>query len=134
MRFNLSIREKYAIEHLKYVFSYVLQILLILFLITLLVKEFYPTFVDSMINTNWFMLIVIVFGALSILFPVKREKRKEEFGWKDKVLTIGLGILGAAIIFLKLRELGWIGYVISIIGGLIIILLIWLILTEENTL
>jgi len=78
------------------------------------------------------MLIVIVFGALSILFPVEKTERKEEFNLRDKLLIIGLGVLGAAIIFLKLKELGWIGYVISILGGLIIALLSWLLLTEND--
>ena len=132
MRFNLSYEERRVWEHAKYIFSYVFQTLLILFLIVLLVKEFYPSFIDTRINVSWFMLIVIVFGALSILFPVEKTERKEEFNLRDKLLIIGLGVLGAAIIFLKLKELGWIGYVISILGGLIIALLSWLLLTEND--
>ena len=82
---------------------------------------------------NWFMFAVIIIGALSILFPPKEQKRKEEqVTWKDKVLIIFLGILGGVIIFLKLNNLGWIGYVISVLGGLIIILLSWLVLTEKE--
>jgi len=50
MRFNLSYEERRVWEHAKYIFSYVFQTLLILFLIVLLVKEFYPSFIDTRIN------------------------------------------------------------------------------------
>lgn len=135
MKINLTQKEKYVFEHFRQIFSYVFQTLLFLFLIALLIKEFYPDFVNSRININWFMLAVIIFGALSILFPPKHKKQEEqekEVTWKDKVMIIALGILGAIIIFLKLRNLGWIGYVIAGLGGLIIILLSWLILTEKD--
>lgn len=84
------------------------------------------------------MLVVIVFGALSILFPPKYRKqdadmeKEQKVRKKDIVLIVLLGILGGFIIFLKLRDLGWIGYVIAGLGGLIIILLSWLLLTEKG--
>ena len=83
------------------------------------------------------MLVVIIFGALSIIFPPAKQEEKIEMGNKevtkrDIILIIGLGILGGVIIFLKLKSLGWIGYIISILGGLIIVLLSWLLLTEKD--
>lgn len=132
MKLHLSEKERYIIEHAKHTFNYVFQILLILFLLTLLVQQFYPDFVNSKININWFMIVVIVFGALSIIFPVTHKKEDKPATKKDLFLVISLGILGAIIIFLKLRNLGWISYVISALGGLIIILLSWMILTEKD--
>ncbi|MFA5173555.1 MAG: hypothetical protein WC438_00050 [Candidatus Pacearchaeota archaeon] len=136
MRLHLTPKEEYILEHLRHIFSYVFQTLLILFLVTLLTREFYPDFIDSLININWFMLAVIIIGAISILFPPKQR----EFSFdlqrnptkKDLYLIIFLGILGAVIIFLKLKTLGWISYLISMLGGIIIILLSWLILTEKE--
>jgi len=133
MKLNLTPREERIITHLKYIFSYVFQALLFLFLITLLLQQFYPNQVKSYININWFMIIVIIFGALSILFPPEQLIKKEKpVTIKDYILITGLGILGGVIIFMKINNLGWIGYVISILGGLIIILLSWLILTEKD--
>ena len=135
MKFNLTEKERIFWEHAKHVFSFVFQTLLLVFLLVLLLREFYPDRVNAYININWFMIVVIVFGALSILFPPSREDEhgmEREPTSKDKTLVISLGILGAVIIFLKIRTLGWIGYVISILGGLIIILLSWLILNEKN--
>ena len=120
-------------ESIRQILNISFQIILFLFLITLLLQQFYAFEVNSRINVNWFMFAVIIIGALSILFPPKEQKRKEEqVTWKDKVLIIFLGILGGVIIFLKLNNLGWIGYVISVLGGLIIILLSWLVLTEKE--
>lgn len=120
-------------ESIRQILNISFQIILFLFLITLLLQQFYAFEVNSRINVNWFMFAVIVIGALSILFPPLPPKKKETpVTLKDKVLIIFLGILGGVIIFLKLNALGWIGYVISVLGGLIIILLSWLVLTEKD--
>lgn len=121
-------------EFIKQISSYTFQILLFLFLLTLLIQQFCPIEVGSRININWFMFAVIIVGAISILFPPKSEEKKEfkKPTLKDLVLIIGMGILGAIIIFLKLKELGWIGYLISILGGAIIILLSWLLINERD--
>ncbi len=136
MIFNLTTRQEYVLEHFREIFNDVFKVLLFVFLITLLVREFYPTFINSRININWFMFVVIVFGAISILFPpkYKEEKRREQKKLRliDIIFIVAGGILGGVIIFLKLRDLGWIGYVISALGALIIIILSWLILTEKD--
>ncbi len=133
MKFNLSYKERIVWEHAKHIFSYVFQVLLFAFLVILLIREFNRALVDSLINVNWFMVVVIIFGALSIFFPIEKKEENKEATKKDLLLIIGLGILGAIIIFLKLRVLGWIGYLIAGLGGLIIVLLSWLLLTEKDT-
>lgn len=132
MKITLSEKNKLIFEHGKYIINYVFQALLIIFLFTLLVQQFYSDFIKSLFNINWFMIIVIVFGAISILFPPETETNsKKPINWKDIIFILILGILGGIIIFLKLKNIGWISYVISILGGLIIILLSWLVLTED---
>ncbi len=134
MRINLSEKNIELIDNLKYIVSYVFQALLILFLITLLAQQFYPEFINSIVNVNWFMIIVIISGAISILFPHQQSLEiKKPINWKDIIFILILGILGGIIIFLKLKTAGWISYVISSLGGLIIILLSWLVLTEDNS-
>lgn len=133
MKIALSEKEKRVAEHLKYIFSYVFQSLLFIFLIALLLQQFYPEQIKSYININWFMIVVIIFGALTILFPQEPFIKKEKLvDWKDYIFIIILGIVGGIIILLKIKNLGWIGYVISMLGALIIILLSWLILTEKE--
>jgi hypothetical protein len=133
MKLNLSHKEEIFAEYVKYIFSYVFQALLFVFLITLLLQQFYPNQVKSYVNINWFMIIVIIFGAVSIIFPPQPVIKKEKpANWKHFSFIGLLGILGGIIIFLKIKNLGWIGYVISILGGLIIIFLSYLVLTEKD--
>jgi NhaP-type Na+/H+ or K+/H+ antiporter len=133
MDFYSTSKTRHVLEHFKHIFSQVFQTLLFLFLIALLIQQFYPSWINSRININGFMFAVILFGAISILFPPKHEKHSEKpANWKDFIFILLLGIIGGIIIFLKIKSLGWIGYVISILGGLIIILLSWLILTEKE--
>ena len=133
MKINLTEKEEYVLEHARYIFSYVFQTLLFIFLLTLLAQQFYPDYINSLININWFMFAVIIVGAISILFPPKQiERNIHALTWKDLIFIIILGILGGIIIFLKIKTLGWISYVIPILGGAIIILLSWLILTEKE--
>ena len=133
MKLNLTEKEEKILEYVRYIFSYVFQILLFLFLITLLLQQFYPGEVKSYININWFMFIVILFGAVSILFPAKQITKKDsKINYKDLIFIAILGVLGGIIIFLKIKNLGLIGIIISILGGLIIIILSWLILTEKE--
>jgi hypothetical protein len=133
MKLNLSDKEIKLIDHLKFIFSYVFQTLLFLFLFTLLAQQFYPEYINSHININWFMLVVIIFGALSIIFPpediIKKESKTKPY---DYLLILVLGLVGGFIIFLKLNSLGWISYIIASLGGLIIILLSYLILVDKD--
>lgn len=124
---------KEVFETVKQVLNYSFQIILFLFLITLLIQQFYPFEVNSTININWFMFAVIIIGALSILFPTQKEGDKfHKITWKDYIFVITLGILGGLIIFIKLKDLGWLSGVISILGGLTIIFLSWLVLQEKD--
>ncbi len=133
MKINLNDRQRVIIEHARFVINYVFQTLLILFLLTLIIQQFYPDFIASRININWFMAIVIIFGAISILFPPESAiEAKKPASIKDLIFIVILGIIGGIIIFLKLKNTGWISYIISILGGLVIILLSWLVLTEDE--
>ncbi len=133
MRLHLTEKEQLIAEYVKHIVSNVFQFLLFAFLLILLAKEFYPKIINSYVNINWFMIIVIILGAISIIFPPKKENKEEGKPKKsDFVLIIFLGVIGAILIYLKLRNLGWISYVISILGGFIIIILSWLLLTEKD--
>lgn len=121
---------------------------LILYLILLLIEQFKDTkfvreslfFEKSPIEwfltgrMNWLLGFVIAIGIISVLIgKTKTQKRaKEKTQLKDYLFVFGLGILGALLIFYKTKELDWISYLISIISGLLIILLSFIILKEEE--
>jgi len=126
------------------IFSYSL----IFYLILLLIGEFQDAeFVQKTLllegspikwflkgRMNWLLGFVIFTGIISVLTgkPEIQKAAKEKIKLKDYLFILGLGILGALLIFYKTKELGWIAYVISIISGLLIILLSIIILKEED--
>jgi predicted membrane channel-forming protein YqfA (hemolysin III family) len=121
-------------ESLRTIANYVFQSLLFLFLVVLLLQQFFPLEVASALNINWFMLVVIVIGALSIFFPPKKlEKRiHEKTTKKDYAFIILLGLIGFLLIKIKTAPLGWLSWAISILGGTIIILLSIMVLEEDE--
>ena len=87
--------------------------------------------VGSIINITYFILIVIIFGIITILSNEVKPRKKQSVTKKDYILTFFMGILGTIIIFLKLKEIGWIAYLISFFGGFLIIFLYILFLKED---
>ncbi len=110
------------------------QILLVIYLILLLVNEF----VSISFNLNYLLIPVIAFGVLTAIFPYKPKEEKKDLRKKlveytsGMILTFILGIVGAVLIFIKTRDLGWISYLISAISGILIILVGFLIYQEDE--
>jgi hypothetical protein len=119
-------------RELRYISGSVFQGILIIFLLTLLVREFYPDYVDHYISITYFMIVVIVLGAVAILTQREIEPVYKEPTLFEKILPIPLGIIGAVLVFLKLKEIGWIAYLIAGLAGLLIIFLSYMMFEEEE--
>lgn len=116
-------------EDLKLSFNYVFQFLLISYLVLLLINEFKKII---FLNLNYLMIAVMLFGILTILFPAKIKKEKLKIKRKHVLYIILLGVIGAIIIYIKIKELGWLSYLISAIAGILIILLSYIVLKDED--
>ena len=125
---KLEIKNKTAAEIINASF----QSLLVLYLVLLLAEQIWPYSVSWYLNLNYLLIIVIIAGVLSVF--TKQEKRKKEpITRRDYIYITVLSILGFIIIFIKTEELGWLSYVISIIAGILIFLLSYLVLEgDEN--
>lgn len=105
-------------------------VLLITFLLLILVETIFEGSVSYYVNLNYLLIILIVVGIAAVLTtPGKAEMVKgEHLTTKSVLMIICAGIGGAAIIWYKTQEIGWLSYVISAVsGGLIVLLsmLIW---------
>ncbi|MFW5704387.1 MAG: hypothetical protein ACOCXG_00965 [Nanoarchaeota archaeon] len=101
---------------------------LVIYLMLLVLNEFSKVI---FVNLNVFLGLVIVLGVISILNEPK-SKREDRILKKDYVLGVVLGIVGGVLIFVKTKELGWLSVIISIISVVLIILVSFLILEEED--
>lgn len=127
--FSLSYAEGRK-EGFKIILNSTFQYLLIIYLILLLIDQFNPI---RFLNLNYLLVASLIFGILSAIFPYKEESTFTRQNKKqDYFLILGLGILGAILIFIKTKELGWLSYMISTIAGILIILLSYLVLQEEE--
>lgn len=107
--------------------------LLVTFLLLLLVETVWEKSVSTFMNINYFLIIVIVSGAISVLTRTEGEKMEKVNSTKKDYLYIGtLGIAGALIVWYKIKDIGMLAYLISIVAGVLIILLSLLLFEEDE--
>ena len=117
--------------HSASIINHAFQILLVTYLLLLLIEQIWTGIVSVYFNLNYLLIIVIVSGILDV-FSEHPKKEKENVNKKDYVFVIILGLAGFFIIKLKTSTLGWLSWLISIIAGILIILLSFLVLEEDE--
>ena len=110
--------------------NHLFQTVLITYLMLLLLEQLFPGFVSVYLNLNYLLALVILIGIIDVFS--EHEIKEAKATKKDYFFIIALGILGSLIIFYKTKSLGFISYMISIIAGVLIILLSFLVLSEDK--
>jgi len=111
------------------------QIILFIFLITLLIHEFKPLYVEHYISLDYFLIIMIALGVLAILFKPEKSPEYEQPGEltkKDYIFIAIAGIVGAFIVWYRLMDIGWVSYLIGAMSGILIITLSILMIKEPE--
>ena len=108
--------------------------LLITYLLLLLIETIFPASVSRYLDLNYWFIAVIVTGVITVLSRQESEKRElKRTIHKGNIVTfICTGVIGAALIWYKTRDVGWLSYLISLIGGILIILLSMLIWQNDG--
>jgi len=136
-------KEKSFFDYLRKIFSNAFLIVMVLFLVTLLIRELFPDFLNTLVNCStelcgeeilaWMLFLIIVLGILNLIFPTRYFVNVEkEVVRKDFVLIVLLGTLIGFNVFLRLEETGWLGYLISLIAGLAVISISILVLIKKR--
>ena len=109
-------------------------ILLVTYLLLILFEALFEGSVSSYLHLNYLLITVIVFGVGAVLAaPGKAERVKgEHLTAKNFIMIICAGLGGAAIIWYKTREIGWLSYIISVVSGGLIVLLSMLIWRDDE--
>jgi FlaA1/EpsC-like NDP-sugar epimerase len=109
------------------------SILLVTFLLLLLAETIWAGSVSAYMNINYFLIVVIISGVMSILTRKEEEKvEKVDLTKKDYFYIGALGAAGSLIILYKIKDIGNPAYLISFIAGALIILLSLLIFKEDE--
>ena len=110
--------------------------LLVTYLLLLLIETIFPDSVSRYLNLNYWLIAVIVTGIITVLTrqeitkPQEKEEKHPDTG--NIIVLICIGVIGAALIWYKTREIGWLSYLISIVGGAMIVLLSMLIWQNDG--
>lgn len=111
----------------------ILSILLPVFLIILFIEQFFGNSLERFLNINIILIILIVSGSFYAISTKEKkiEPQKYEIKRKDILFIILLGIIGAVLIWIKIKGYGPISYYISIVSGFFIIIFLYYILKGE---
>jgi hypothetical protein len=109
-------------------------ILLVSYLLLVLFETIFEGSVSAYINLNYLLIAVIVIGIAAVLsLSGKAEMEKaERLSARDILVIVLAGLGGAAIVWWKTREMGWLSYVISVVSGGLIVLLTMLVWREDG--
>jgi len=108
-------------------------ILLVTYLILLLIETIFPGSVSRYLNLNYWLIAVIITGVITVLSRQESEKPEEKSINTGNIITlVCIGLIGAALIWYKTREIGWLSYLISLVGGILIVLLSILIWQKDG--
>lgn len=126
LMFLLQIRK---LNDFRAIVNFLFQLFLVVYLILLLINEFVAV---KFMNLNYLLVLTIISGVLTVIFPVKKEVEEKPMKSFDKVLIYVLAIIGMILIFIKTKDLGWLSYVISIISGVLIVLVGYLVYEDDE--
>jgi len=111
----------------------IFEISLIVYLALFLIDEIASGFVSNFFNINYILTICIIFGAITALNQKNEEpKTLQPLKKYDYVLMISLAVLAVIVVFVKIKEIGALAWPISILSGILIFLISYLFLNNEN--
>jgi hypothetical protein len=108
--------------------------LLAVYLLLLLLETIFPESVSRFLNLNYLLLAVIASGIVTTLTlkDTGNEKEGRRLTGYNIIILVCIGLGGAALIWYQTQEIGWLSYVISLAGGVLIVLLSLLIWKKDE--
>jgi hypothetical protein len=115
--------------------SEIFKVSLISYLLAYLIENFKAGFIADYFNLNILLWLTIISGVLSVWIKgdeVEKKKEPQKIKVRDYVFIVLLGLASMALIYYKIKTIGWLAYLIAPISGVIVILLSILLLNDES--
>lgn len=102
------------------------------YIILLLIEQLFG-FVSLYLNLNLLLMVLIIVGVFYYPLQIREDREKEKrLNKYDNVFIWVIGILGCLLIYINVRELGWISYIITFSSLILIILSSYLLCLKKN--
>ncbi len=120
-------------DNLAIIFQEIFQVMLSGYLIFLLAETIKEGIISNFFNLNILLLIVLVSGVGTAIFPVKKEEKnvKVNTDW-DFIYIWTFALLSGVIVYYKTYSMGKISYVISIIASVLVLLLTYIVINDKE--
>ena len=104
--------------------SEVFQMLFLLYLIIILIEDYITNLFNNFFDTNWLLGALIISGIIFIIDKKNSDELDADNSnnWFTYIKIIILGLVGSCLVYIKVMDLGWISWLISVLSGVIIIL------------
>jgi hypothetical protein len=103
----------------------------VMFLFLAFIETVWRGSLTTYTNLNSLLIIVIVFGILTVVITKEEAKIPREVTPKDYALTVVTGFACVLIVWYMIQSTGLSAYAISMMAGILMVLISILILMEE---
>jgi hypothetical protein len=123
IRVDFSFPWPFTAEETRELLAWIFQVALLAYLGFSSIELFKTGFVSVYFNLNILLFVVIASGTLATLWPMvvpSARRGHPSLGWGAYFWLSLITLSGAAVVWLTLRKIGWLGGVVSLISGVII--------------
>lgn len=109
----------------------IFNVSLLTYLFFFLIDDFINGFVSNFLDLKIILVITIVSGVLTILFESEDHDEKGGFS-KNKyyIASIFFGLLSALLIYIRIKDIGSVALVVSLVSGLMVVILSMLFIND----
>jgi len=109
-------------------------VILTAYFLLVLMEILFEGSVSSYLNLIHLLVAVIVVGIAAVLTASRKGQgsQAKTLTLKYLVMIVFAGVGGAVIVWYKIREIGWLAYVVSVVSGALIVFLSIVIWQEDK--
>lgn len=131
----VSSRNETILRITKEIIREIFKVSLISYLLFYLLNDIFTGFVSDYFNITILLWVTVISGVLSVWTEgekdITQEKSVQINKWTYVFISI-LSLVSVGLIFYRIQSIGKLSYFISILSGLIVFLLSFLILNEDK--